>query len=85
MHDLIADSLPKLLNVTEGKRMLLQGCKLLYLRYHENENGTALLRNHCRLVDRLLRQVWCETALPASIARLAAGGYERGQLSRILT
>ncbi len=80
MHDLIADPLPKPLNVTEGKRILLQGRKLLYQRYHENENGTALLRNHCRLVDRLLRQVWRETALPASIALLAVGGYGRGQL-----
>ncbi|MEK6735056.1 MAG: nucleotidyltransferase domain-containing protein, partial [Pseudomonadota bacterium] len=60
--------------------MLLQGRKLLHQRYRENKNGTALLHNHCRLVDSLLRQVWRETTLPASIALLAVGGYGRGQL-----
>lgn len=80
MHDLGAEPLPEPLSAAAGKRVLLQGRKLLHQRYRENNNGTALLRNHCRLVDSLLRRAWCETMLPASIALLAVGGYGRGQL-----
>ncbi len=80
MRDLGAKPLPESLSATAGKRVLLQGRKLLHQRYRENNNGTALLRSHCRLADGLLRQVWRETALPTSIALLAVGGYGRGQL-----
>lgn len=80
MVDPVAKPLPKPLSAAAGKQVLLQGRKLLHQRYRENKNGTALLRNYCRLVDSLLRQVWRETALPASIALLAVGGYGRGQL-----
>jgi len=80
MHDLSAEPLPEPLSTPVGKRVLLQGRKLLHQHYRENNNGTALLRNHCRLVDSLLRQAWRETTLPTSIALLAVGGYGRGQL-----
>jgi [protein-PII] uridylyltransferase len=59
---------------------LLQGRELLHQRYCRNKNGAALLRDHCRLVDNILRQVWQEMAMPNSIALLAVGGYGRGQL-----
>ena len=80
MLDPVAKPLPKPLSAATGKQVLLQGRQLLHQRYRENKNGTALLRNHCRLVDSLLRQVWRETELPAAIALLAVGGYGRGQL-----
>ncbi|MDN5935499.1 MAG: bifunctional uridylyltransferase/uridylyl-removing protein, partial [Nitrosospira sp.] len=59
---------------------LLQGRKSLRQHYYENGNGATLLRNHCRLVDGVLRQVWREMAMPDSIALLAVGGYGRRQL-----
>lgn len=63
-----------------GKAALLQGRELLHQRYCRNKDGAALLRDHCRLVDGILRQVWREMAMPNSIALLAVGGYGRGQL-----
>jgi len=39
-----------------------------------------LLREHARLVDRVVRGVWRETAMPTGVALLAIGGYGRGQL-----
>ncbi len=39
-----------------------------------------LLREHARLVDRVVRGVWRETAMPPGMALLAIGGYGRGQL-----
>ena len=67
-------------NFEAGKKTLLQGRELLHQRYCRNKNGAALLRDHCRLVDGILRQVWREMAMPDSIALLAVGGYGRGQL-----
>ncbi len=39
-----------------------------------------LLREHARLVDRVLRGMWVEAKLPSGVALLAVGGYGRGQL-----
>ena len=39
-----------------------------------------LLREHARLVDRVLRGVWAECRMPEDLAALAVGGYGRGQL-----
>jgi [protein-PII] uridylyltransferase len=39
-----------------------------------------LLREHARLVDRVIRGVWAECAMPANLAAVAVGGYGRGQL-----
>ena len=39
-----------------------------------------LLREHARLVDRIVRGMWTEGALPAASALLAVGGFGRGQL-----
>ncbi|SEN95862.1 UTP--GlnB (protein PII) uridylyltransferase, GlnD [Nitrosospira multiformis] len=62
------------------RQKLLSGRESLQRRYHENGNGTALLRDHSRLVDRILRQVWHEMNMPGSIALLSVGGYGRRQL-----
>ncbi len=39
-----------------------------------------LLRDHARLVDRVIRAVWSECAMPHGLAALAVGGYGRGEL-----
>ena len=39
-----------------------------------------LLRQHARLVDRVIRGVWAECAMPEELAAIAVGGYGRGQL-----
>ena len=67
-------------NAEAAKRALLQGREALHQRYRKNKYGAALLRDHCRLVDDVLRQVWREMAMPASTALLAVGGYGRHQL-----
>ena len=39
-----------------------------------------LLREHARLVDRVVRGVWRESGMPPALALVAVGGYGRGQL-----
>lgn len=47
----------------------------------ERRAGTAtLLRQHSRLMDRLLRDLWRETRMPPELALIAVGGYGRGEL-----
>ncbi len=40
----------------------------------------GLLRNHARLVDRVIRGIWAECSMPAGLAAVAVGGYGRGAL-----
>ena len=39
-----------------------------------------LLREHRRLVDKVLRGLWAEGSMPRAMALVAVGGYGRGQL-----
>jgi len=39
-----------------------------------------LLREHARLVDRVVRGVWAECAMPEELSAIAVGGYGRNQL-----
>lgn len=38
------------------------------------------LRAHCKLIDRLLRDIWTDTEMPDELAFIAVGGYGRGEL-----
>ena len=52
----------------------------LQIRFRDNADGAAVLRKHCRLIDRTLKEVWRQLQLPAPVALLAVGGYGRGEL-----
>ena len=52
----------------------------LQVRFRDNADGAAVLRSHCRLIDRTLKEVWRQLQLPAPVALLAVGGYGRGEL-----
>src|SRR5262249_2907866 len=49
-------------------------------RFGENGDAAAVLRGSCRLVDRLLRDLWGRLSMPPKFALLAVGGYGRGEL-----
>ena len=52
----------------------------LHARFRETGDSAAVLRGHRQLVDRVLKDMWQELRLPASLALLAVGGYGRGEL-----
>jgi len=52
----------------------------LQTRFRETADGPMVLREHRRLVDRVLKDMWRQLRLPASLALLAVGGYGRGEL-----
>jgi [protein-PII] uridylyltransferase len=68
------------LNTDEIKKTLGEARELLRQRYQETGNGAALLRSHCRVVDRILRHAWRRMDMHHSLALLAVGGYGRQQL-----
>jgi len=49
-------------------------------RYRTDGKAQQMLRQHRLLIDRTLRSLWSEAALPASLALVAVGGYGRGEL-----
>jgi len=48
--------------------------------FFEKPDTGRLLREHARLVDRVLRAIWSEAAMPAEFSLVGVGGYGRGQL-----
>jgi len=57
----------------------------LQRRFRETADGTMVLREHRRLVDRVLKDMWRQLQVPAPLALLAVGGYGRGSFSPIPT
>lgn len=52
----------------------------LQAKFQKSADGALLLRDHRRLVDRILKEMWRRLRLPSSLALLAVGGYGRGEL-----
>jgi len=52
----------------------------LQAKFQKSADGALVLREHRRLVDRVLKEMWRRLRLPASLALLAVGGYGRGEL-----
>ncbi len=49
-------------------------------RYVADGNARRMLQQHRLLIDRNLRTLWKDAALPDSLALVAVGGYGRGEL-----
>src|SRR3989442_4566322 len=52
----------------------------LQARFRDTADGPMVLREHRRLVDRVLKDMWRQLRLPAPLALLAVGGFARGEL-----
>lgn len=49
-------------------------------KFEQSGNTARLLRDSCRLVDDLLREIWAQASLPGDACLIAVGGYGRGEL-----
>jgi [protein-PII] uridylyltransferase len=49
-------------------------------KFRATGDAAMVLREHRRLVDRVLKDMWQGLQVPASLALLAVGGYGRGEL-----
>jgi len=71
---------PALATAATWRQRLQQRQAELRMEFERHADTTRLLRQHCRLVDELLCDLWRETAMPAGLCLIAVGGYGRGEL-----
>src|SRR5688500_1541703 len=62
------------------RETLTRGRNDLRERFFSAPDTPRLLRDHAVLVDKVLRAVWHDAAMPRGLALVAVGGYGRGQL-----
>ncbi|MDO8812381.1 MAG: [protein-PII] uridylyltransferase [Gallionella sp.] len=67
-------------DVTALRESLRSDRSALEQSFLEHNNAARLLAAHTRLVDRYLRRVWRQLAMPDRIALAAVGGYGRCKL-----
>ncbi|HEY8118871.1 MAG TPA: [protein-PII] uridylyltransferase [Methylophilaceae bacterium] len=48
--------------------------------FQKNADTSRLLRQHCHLVDALLRDIWQQSTMDSQLCLIAVGGYGRGEL-----
>jgi len=66
--------------VAAVRERLRAGRQALRNAFHADPDSARLLREHAALVDHAIRSVWQASAMPATAAAVAVGGYGRGQL-----
>ena len=73
-------ALPRLDDIAALRESLGNDRLNLEQSFLRHGNAARLLSAHSRLIDRYLRHVWRQLAMPANIAMVAVGGYGRGEL-----
>ena len=71
---------PPLSPIAQWREELARGRNALRERFFASPDTPGLLREHARLVDKLLRSIWQQSSMPRALALVAVGGYGRGQL-----
>jgi len=62
------------------RQSLKDGFLALKTDFTENPNITRLFRQHCKLIDQLLVEIWAELQIDSRCSLIAVGGYGRGEL-----
>ena len=61
------------------RQSLKDGFLALKTDFTENPNITRLFRQHCKLIDQLLIDIWAELQIDSRCCLIAVGGYGRGE------
>ncbi len=67
-------------SIAELRALLRSDQSALEHDFLQHGKAARLLNAHSRLIDRYLRNVWQQLAMPEHIALVAVGGYGRGEL-----
>lgn len=62
------------------RQAIKDGFSALKKDFAENPNTTRLFKHHCKLIDRLLADVWAELQIDSACCLIAVGGYGRAEL-----
>lgn len=75
-----ARALPDAALIADCRQALQSGRNALQAAYRAKPNPSTLLRDHARLVDKVLCDLWQTLDMDADCSLLAVGGYGRGEL-----
>lgn len=73
-------SAPLAARVIGWKQELAAGRAALRESFADRQSPAQLLRRHAAVIDRKLRELWVEHAMPREVTLAAVGGYGRGEL-----
>ena len=73
-------ALPLPNDIAALRTVLRNDRSLLEQSFLQHGKAARLLSSHSRLIDKYLRLVWQQLAMPEQIALVAVGGYGRGEL-----
>ncbi len=62
------------------RHALKDGFLALKTHFSEHPNTTRLFKQHCKLIDQLLAEIWSELQIDPDCCLIAVGGYGRAEL-----
>ncbi len=62
------------------RQHLKDGISALKADFTQTPNTSKLFKQHCKLVDRLLAEIWAQAHIAKQCCLIAVGGYGRGEL-----
>jgi [protein-PII] uridylyltransferase len=80
MPGILATRIGQASGMSAVRQELQREREALKAAYYAKPDAARLLKGLARTIDRALRQVWTDAALPGGLALLAVGGYGRGEL-----
>lgn len=66
--------------IDQWRQFLKSGFSSLKKEFTENPNTNRLFKQHCKLIDALLTEVWAELDIEPNCCLIAVGGYGRAEL-----
>jgi [protein-PII] uridylyltransferase len=66
--------------ITLWRQMLKDGFSALKTHFSEHPSTTRLFKQHCKLIDQLLVEIWGELHIDSGCCLIAVGGYGRAEL-----
>lgn len=66
--------------VANWRQLLKEGFLALKKDFTAHSNTAKLFKQHCKLVDNLLAEVWAQVGIDKQCCLIAVGGYGRGEL-----
>jgi [protein-PII] uridylyltransferase len=67
-------------NIATLRQYLKEGFLALKSDFLKASNNTRLFKQHCKLIDRLLANIWEQADIDKRCCLIAVGGYGRGEL-----
>ena len=79
-NQVITGKVPESNNIASLRQYLKDGLLTLKTDFLKAPNNTRLFKQHCKLIDRLLINIWEQANIDKRCCLIAVGGYGRSEL-----